>query len=420
MKWLLYLLITVAVVTGITLLAIADRGYVLINIWHYTIESTVVTWIIVLGIVFTLLHYTIRVTGNFLRMPRDMRKWREQRRQQSANKALLEGMVKLAEGNWKAAEKQVLKHSSDSQVPMLNYIAAARAAHELHANERRDQYLKMASQHAGDTDISVKLTQAELHMNRDQQEQALASLRVLQQANPQHRAVLKALSQLYRDIGDWESLIALFPQLKKQKVYNSEILHDLEKKSYLHLLASSAITQQGQLDVLWRRIPTNIQQEPDVIVAYTHQLLRFQQSEVAEPLIRSALKREWNDGLVRLYGLLEYSNSTELLRRAEEWLQGRENNSALLLTLGRLCLRNQLWGKARSYLEASIGAGVGPEGFNELAHLLDKMGEKELAVKYYREGLARAPHCQQSVVDSVKIQEEATQNSGYSAITASK
>ena len=419
MKWLFYLLVTVAIVTGITLLAIEDRGYVLINIWHYTIESTVVTWVVVLALIFTVMHYSIRAAGNFLNLPSQLRKRRGQRRQQNANKALLEGMVKLAEGNWKGAEKQVLKYSSDSEIPMLNYIAAARAAHELHANERRDEYLKLAGQHAGDADIGVKLTQAELHMSHNQQEQALSSLKVLQQAAPQHRAVLKTLSQLYKDMGDWQSLLALLPQLKKQKVFNIDFLHELEIETYIQLLTTKNFEQQDQLAAVWQHIPTNVQQKPHVVIAYVRQLVSFQQDERAESMLRSALKREWNNELVRLYGLLNFSKPAEQLQRAEQWLQDQNNNPALLLSLGRLCLRNQLWGKARSYLEASIGSGAGPDAYNELAHLLDKMGENDLALKYYRDGLARAPHCDQSIAASTKFQEEALQNQGYSVVTGS-
>jgi len=420
MKWLLYLLLTIAIVTGITLLAIADRGYVLIQVWNYTIESTVVTWLVVLALVFTGLHYSIRVLGQFFRVPRDMRNWREQRRQQKANQSLLQGLVKLAEGDWRAAEKQVLRYSSDSRAPMLNYLTAARAAHELHANERRDHYLQLAGQHAQDKDIGVKLTQAELHMSRNQMEQALASLRVLQQADPQHRAVIKSLSQLYLQMGDWNNFITLFPQIRKQKIYSPEELDQLENEAYIQLLKSEQFAQHEQLSQLWQRIPTNVQNRLEVLIAYIQQLLRHQQSKIAEPLIRTALKRGWDDELVRLYGLIETTDASEQLKRAEAWLRENQNNPALLLALGRLSVRNQLWGKARSYLEASIGAGAGPEAYNEIAHLLENMGEMELAVNYYREGLARAPHCRHVIAANTQYQQAKSNEHDFSTLSKVK
>jgi len=60
------------------------------------------------------------------------------------------------------------------------------------------------------------------------------------------------------------------------------------------------------------------------------------------------------------------------------------------LVLGRLCLRSRLWGKARSYLETSIGVQPSPEAYQELGLLLEQMGELEQAMVHYRAGLELA------------------------------
>jgi len=75
-----------------------------------------------------------------------------------------------------------------------------------------------------------------------------------------------------------------------------------------------------------------------------------------ETLLRGALSRRWSDSLVELYGRVTAKDCARQLSSAENWLQEQPSNPVLLLTLGRLCLKNKLWGKARSYLEASIGA----------------------------------------------------------------
>ena len=62
----------------------------------------------------------------------------------------------------------------------------------------------------------------------------------------------------------------------------------------------------------------------------------------------------------------------------------------LLLTLGRLCVRNRLWGKARIYFESSIGVEPRAETYFELANLLDELGEFGPAREQYRTGLAKA------------------------------
>ena len=63
--------------------------------------------LLILG--FFALYFTLRFLANMFYVPRGMQKWREQRRHGRANQALLQGLVKLAEGNWRQAEKEVLK-----------------------------------------------------------------------------------------------------------------------------------------------------------------------------------------------------------------------------------------------------------------------------------------------------------------------
>jgi HemY protein len=47
---------------------------------------------------------------------------------------------------------------------------------------------------------------------------------------------------------------------------------------------------------------------------------------------------------------------------------------SLLLTLGRLCLQNSLWGKARDYLENSLQVQRNPEACAELAQAFGSVG----------------------------------------------
>jgi HemY protein len=59
----------------------------------------------------------------------------------------------------------------------------------------------------------------------------------------------------------------------------------------------------------------------------------------------------------------------------------------LLLTLGRLCLQNRLWGKARDYLESSLRLQRSPETCAELARLLAQLGDTERSNLLFQEGL---------------------------------
>jgi HemY protein len=178
----------------------------------------------------------------------------------------------------------------------------------------------------------------------------------------------------------------------------------MEETAYAALLDQAARSgQQKALQDLWYRVPTVVQEKEAMIVKYIGHLFATGGSDLAEPLIRNALRKAWSEPLVRYYGLVKSADPKAQLAHAESWLANHENNPVLLLTLGRLCLRNTLWGKARSYLEASVGAGHLSEAYNELGYLLERTGEADKAIECYRQGLMNAPGCDTLVAAEVKV-----------------
>jgi len=107
-------------------------------------------------------------------------------------------------------------------------------------------------------------------------------------------------------------------------------------------------------------------------------------------VLRRALKSTWAPALVAAYGRLETSNSSAQLAHAEKWLNDRPEDAELLLACGRLCLKNQLWGKARSYLETSLAIRPNPETWQIYGELLVQLGESGAASEAFRQGLAAA------------------------------
>jgi len=103
-------------------------------------------------------------------------------------------------------------------------------------------------------------------------------------------------------------------------------------------------------------------------------------------VIEKALEQHWDGDLVLLYGETANSDALERLERAEAWLREQPGDSELLLTLGRLCLQRGLWGKAQSYLEASLSARPSPAVHVALANLFDRVGRADEANRHFRAG----------------------------------
>jgi HemY protein len=95
--------------------------------------------------------------------------------------------------------------------------------------------------------------------------------------------------------------------------------------------------------------------------------------------------------LVTLYGDLPPSPNGERIsearariERAERWLLERNRDAQLLATLGRLCGQAELWGKARSFLEASLSFEESRAAHLELARLAERLGQPDDAQQHYR------------------------------------
>jgi len=69
------------------------------------------------------------------------------------------------------------------------------------------------------------------------------------------------------------------------------------------------------------------------------------------------------------------------------WSATQGEDPVLLEVLGQLAVRNQLWGKARAWFEASLGQSPQPRTYQALGELLERLEEPERAAECYRKGI---------------------------------
>jgi HemY protein len=399
MRLLFTALLAMAVAVGLALLIQEDSGYVLIGYKVWTLETSL-AWFLLLGaLLFGLLYFGLRLMANILATPQRIRSWKNRRGTRRARRALNQGLVELSEGQWKGAEKHLLRYADQSESPLLNYLAAARSAQQQGAHERRDHYLQLAHESMPSADVAVGLTQAELQLAHEQLEQALATLMHLRSIAPRHAHVLNLLKTLYKRLEDWQQLRDLIPELRKQKAIDEAEQLQLEVIVYTGLLNQAARdTDNVKLGQVWNQVPRNLRGNEALIATYAQHLMTRDQNSQAETLIRETLRHQWNEELIELYGRIKTPEPNKQLSTAEEWLKKNPRNPVLLLALGRLSQRCKLWGKARSYLEAAIGVEGTPATYRELGALLEQMGEADKALACYRSGLKLYTECPQPVM----------------------
>lgn len=109
--------------------------------------------------------------------------------------------------------------------------------------------------------------------------------------------------------------------------------------------------------------------------------------DTALDILEAALRHEWHEELVILYGRVRGTNPTRQIEQAEKWLHTLPRDAHLLLTLAELCSAQALWGKAQNYLEASLALEPTAEAHVRMAEIREKAGQMGEACQHYQQAL---------------------------------
>ncbi len=314
---------------------------------------------------------------------------REIRRQNRAKAAFNRGLLEYTEGRFMQAEKTLLSYIQYSDNPLPAYLAAAKAAHRAGNFENRDSYLRKARELAPKAELAIGITQAQLQLDYQQNEQALATLQQLNHQTPGHFLVLQLLASTCHRLEDWDSLYQLMPELKKHGQTDDKTILAYEVAIHRgRMKLISQLADFSQLHDYWLQISKPLKNLPEIVIYYTHCLVKIDHAGEAEAVLRHTLNTNWHDSMMDLYAELDVVVDQKVLATLESWLQDHPQNTHLLLALGKTCLHLSLWGKARNYLEASLSLEALPETYLRLARLLEEhMHEPDAAAEYYRQGL---------------------------------
>jgi HemY protein len=387
-KLLFWLLFLTALVLGAILFVQNDPGFILVNYGGYSIETTLAFGIVAVAVATVLIHFLFKLLMGVWHIPRAVKKQSQGRRFDKSRKLLTQGLIDLAEGRYDQAENNLVKMVDYSESPLLHYLAAARAAQLQGRYEQRDKYLKAAHESRPEAEVAIGVTQAELQLAHQQTEESLATLTHLRSIAPRHDHVLRLLARVYLELEDWSSLIEILADVRKKKLLSDHLVKTMETRTYQGLLAAADGNQQS-LEKAWNKIPKSAHTDADLVVYYINLSNRVASSSAnLEQLIIKSLGQKWDDRLIEAYGMFKAKDANAQLKQTEKWLIDYDKNEHLLLALGRICIRARLWGKAQSYLEASIGVRAMPANCLVLAELMsDHLEQKDKASEYYQKGL---------------------------------
>lgn len=365
--------------------ASGNKGYVLIALGNYTIESSVTSAVILAVLFYGALLIVEWLLGRVFGLRRKTLGWYGSRRRRKANQQTVAATLAMAEGHYSQAEKLLIKGASNSDTPLLNYLSAAKAAQARGDDARRDQYLQKAQEENPKAELALTLTQTQLQIEQGQYDTALAMLESVYALNPRHPMVLDQLRQVHLARQDWSALCDLIPSLHKVGKLTPKQEEDLLQQAWSGRLQQAA----GSLETLkavWQDLPRKLRLEPELLACYGDLLRQLGADGEAATLWQEALRKQPMPQLLARLPKLKLDSYQPLLTL----LQKQQGQPEVDTALAQLYLLAGQLDDAQKLLEQEVERAPSAAAYHALGQLMDKRRLTNKANEYYRQALELA------------------------------
>lgn len=365
MKRLIILALLFFVVVALSPLLVDEKGYILIAVGNKTLESSLLSAIIML----TLLGFVALIVLKLIRggWRISLSGWNKVifANRRGAIKNLHKGVTAYILGDYQQAEQLLAKSAEPSQLSQLAYLMAASAASKQSLVSNTDHYLallddEIAFKSAGLDAIIVKI-----------------SLLLEQQAYVQARQLV---DQYHKHIGhdarlltcsldltlaekNYPAAIEHLVAARKQKSICDARIEQWEKIAFYGAFnaalnaALNAGTRQGDQKALsdyWQALPRKLKQREVVLFAYCQVLAEQNIVTPLTALLLPALKKDPSEAFLRRLQGLQIKHADELIMQVQKQLHNNHQSAKWLSCLGHLGLSSGQWQMAEKAFNSLI------------------------------------------------------------------
>jgi len=386
MKYLVWIVGLFAAAVALTTAASHNAAYVLLVYPPYRVELSLILFIALSLAAFALGYGLVRLTITILQMPAYVRQFRLKRIQTNARELLEEVLGAFFEGRYAAAEKAATRAIESGETSVLYPVIAARSAHELHEYKKRDAYLSAAEgKKIGDSTMRLMATSKFMLDQRDPRA-ALSALQELRDSGVKnHVGAMTMELKAQQQTGNWDEVLSVLDQLEKRSSIDATVAEQLRQQAWLEKIRQQE--DLADLTACLKRMPAAYKQRSKIAATAAGALIQHGGGPLAQQMLADSLNTQWDSELVALYGDCISSDVIAQIEQAEKWLNQHKHDSGLLLALGKLCLHQKLWGKAQSYLDASISIAPSHAAYTALGKLAERLGRSDEAFKYFQKAM---------------------------------
>ncbi|MFN7572221.1 MAG: heme biosynthesis HemY N-terminal domain-containing protein [Betaproteobacteria bacterium] len=384
MKALFWGLLLAVVGIGVALLGVDAQGLVVFFAPPYRVELSFFLFVLLLLALLVATWLAAWLAQRVADFPRQVTAYRQRRADAGSRRALRAAIKALFEGRFARAEREARAAQATPADAGVAALIGARAAHRMQEAGRRDEWLERVD---GDRDLAVAqlVSGAEMWAENHEGDRALAAIDKLQ-AGSGARSIHAARIALGANVqaGRWEQVVRGVQALAKRNAVNPVLADKYLGLAWRELL-SERRHDPAALEAKWKKIPAAERQRPELALQGARLLNLAGRGHAAAVALQDALAAQWEPRLLDEYARARVFPGREQIERAEGWLESHPQDAALLRCLGLLCQREQLWGKAKSYLEDSLRQQPHPATVLALARLAEALGDEAEAARQYRE-----------------------------------
>ncbi len=381
--WLAFLF---AIAVVLAIVGRFDAGQVLLVYPPYRVDISMNLFIVGVIVLFIVVYALLRIVRNVWRMPQRVAAYRARSRVAKAHTALRDAIGNLYAGRFSRAEKAARDSLANADNKGAAGLIAANAAHRMHEYARRDEWLAQID--GADWQDARLMATADMRADARDADGALAALTEMQSQGGRRIHAQQIMLRAQQQLKNWSEVLKLVKTLEKREAIHPAVAVRLRQLAAENLLRDRRHNADALLE-LWQSLTPVERHSPRLADLAAELLIALNRPQDARKIVEEALAQNWDARLLRRYPDTAGGDALPLIQKAEGWKNERPEDADLLFALGRLCLHQQLWGKAQSFLETALKLADNEtlkiRSHRALARLHEQLGDAEKASQHYRE-----------------------------------
>ena len=391
-RWVGWIFLLACIAVALALAGRHGVGYAVFVVPPWRVELSMLLLVFLLLTLMVLGYIAVRLAVRAYSLPRYLRVQKRVRERERVVTDLHDSLKSLFSGRFDDAEKLARRAmSADAGDADIRHLAAALAAWSAHEGGNLPAALPYLEKITDENAMRMRdASKAYMLLAENRPTEALSILRTLALHEGNNIGVLKMKVEAEIATQEWQDVLLTVAALKRTGLMPTGAARDIALNAEIELMRARPANREALLDS-WKRLDTLTRLSPLLCDVLTERLISAALYDDAARVIEEALDKtiesgwgEQQQSLIARYADCRVDNTVVQIEKAESWLKQQPRNAMILATLGRLCMRQSLWGKAQSYLEASVALQPTLAAHMTLARLMEQIGKPQEAMRHIK------------------------------------